>query len=82
MSDLDWQTPPPSGSSPVKYFTPKVLEELKAHPGEWARVASAPMRYGHSRFSPARSRFKRRGFEAVVRQDDSGEVHLYVRWPE
>ena len=36
---LTWEEPPaPGGGRIPKYFTPEVMEALRANPGKWARI--------------------------------------------
>lgn len=92
MSDLVWEEPPaPIGGGKYRWHKyADVAEQLKAKPGEWARVGefdrdsragtlSQTIRLGRDAFGP------RGSFEATVRTIKSGRVgesivHVFARY--
>jgi len=77
VSDFVWEDPPPDGRGLVVLSV--ILDELRARPGEWARVAaySTPASAG-----PIARRLKNAGAEATSRKLPDGTGGVWARWPE
>lgn len=68
---VEWKEPPADARG--KRVNP-ILEELKAHPGHWALVATASTR---GAAGSQASHWRKRGCQAMSRG-----CEVYARWPE
>ncbi len=72
---VKWEDPPTS----VRDRWKVVVDELKAHPGRWARVFEpAPT----PQATEALKAMKRHGCEAVMRKMETVGTGVWARWPE
>lgn len=73
---LEFRDEPPSGRGNRERSEEiaELVEELKLHPGMWARVAGPSLR--QSSYKP----WKYRGCDVVSRRIN-GEYELWARWP-
>lgn len=75
---LEWKAPPAEDRTPRGKHD-VVIEQLKARPGQWARVMKDMASSG------AQEPWKRRGCEVATRRAESGKYKrrdIYARWPE
>jgi hypothetical protein len=80
MADLQWEDPPVEGKK-NRQWTAAFVEELKLHPGKWARVVSPHTEYFSSSTS---AKLKLMGCETrmTTKEAPSGMFRMWARWPE
>jgi hypothetical protein len=78
--DLTWKEPPASESpqGPVQ----RIVDNLRAKPGEWALVYDAAPYYPASRQPKGYARLHNLGCEVRSRTNGDGTAQVYARWPE
>lgn len=76
--ELIWKEPPPDSRGPRAGTSARILAQLKAHPGEWALVATGASINALGGFRP---QFKHAGCEVMGRTAPDGTGQLFARFP-